>query len=93
MIADVFELPVEIPLHAEGAAFGAALQALWACETSGDAPTLAAIAHEHSPMVAERGTTPDATTADAYGAAYEQFLRQLDSARSLYSTLNRTTAT
>ena len=30
MVADVFGLPVEVPAQAEGAAFGAALQALWA---------------------------------------------------------------
>ena len=29
MVADVFDLPVEVPRAAEGAAFGAALQALW----------------------------------------------------------------
>ena len=30
MVADVFDLPVQVPEQAEGAAFGAALQALWA---------------------------------------------------------------
>src|SRR5690606_24001701 len=31
MVADVFGLPVEVPAQSEGAAFGAALQAMWAC--------------------------------------------------------------
>jgi xylulokinase len=90
MVADVFGLPVEVPAHAEGAAFGAALQALWATETTGTAADLAAIAREHAPMDAARGTRPDSTTAASYRAAYHQFLRQLAAAKSLYSNPDRT---
>ncbi len=78
MIADVFELPVEVPETPEGAAFGAALQALWACETSGSQPDLIAIAREHVALCAGSGAAPDAATSAAYRNAYARFLRQLD---------------
>ncbi len=85
MVADVFGLPVQVPAQAEGAAFGAALQALWACETAGGPADLAALAREHVLMVEELGARPDAEATDAYRAAYHQFLRHLESARSFYS--------
>ena len=47
MVADVFELPVEVPEQAEGAAFGAALQALWAHGRSNGVGDIAAIVGEH----------------------------------------------
>ena len=47
MVADVFGLPVELPQASEGAAFGAALQALWASESPGSQADLQAIAREH----------------------------------------------
>ncbi|MGA8052224.1 MAG: xylulokinase [Burkholderiales bacterium] len=86
MVADVFELPVQVPLQAEGAAFGAAVQALWATTTSGSAAELAAITHEHVPMDTARATRPEAAATIPYRAAYRQFLRQLAAAVSLYST-------
>jgi xylulokinase len=85
MVADVFELPVEVPAQAEGAAFGAALQALWACGSAGGAADLAAIAREHVLMAAGLGAQPDRAAAAAYRGAYQQFQRHLDAAKSLYS--------
>jgi xylulokinase len=60
MIADVFGLPVEAPEAPEGAAFGAALQALWACESPGGQTDLVSIAREHVSLSAGQGTAPDA---------------------------------
>ncbi|WP_255357648.1 FGGY-family carbohydrate kinase, partial [Pseudoxanthomonas sp. Root630] len=48
LVADVFGLPVDVPAQAEGAAFGAALQALWAVgRAGGDAASIADIARTH----------------------------------------------
>src|SRR5207237_9254837 len=47
MVADVFELPVEVPAEQEGAALGAALQAFWACTTSGSPADLGALTRDH----------------------------------------------
>ena len=48
MVADVFGLPVDVPEQAEGAAFGAALQALWATNRAQGGPSdLAALAAAH----------------------------------------------
>jgi xylulokinase len=85
MVADVFELPVEVPEEAEGAAFGAALQALWACETSGSASELSGITHEHVQMVPAQAAQPDLEVAAAYRSAYQLFQRHLQTAKSLYS--------
>jgi len=86
MIADVFDLPVAVPAQAEGAAFGAALQALWATQSAGDDAALQRIAREHVRLAGELGTHPDRSAAAAYRASYQQFLRHLQVAKSLYST-------
>ena len=78
MIADVFELPVDSPRQAEGAAFGAALQALWASgRADGGADSLESITQTHVLMDDARSAVPDVATAAAYRAAYERFLRHL----------------
>ena len=86
MVADVFALPVEVPAQAEGAALGAALQALWALEkTSNASANLVAIAREHVQLNTELATYPDAHAVAAYQPAYRQFLRHLDGAKALYA--------
>jgi xylulokinase len=85
MVADVFGLPVEVPAQAEGAAFGAALQALWACTTSGGPAELTALAREHVQMASGQGALPQPAAVAAYRASYQRFLRHLDAAKSLYS--------
>jgi xylulokinase len=85
MVADIFELPVEVPVQAEGAAFGAALQALWACATAGGAADLDALARQHVLMSPGLGAQPDHDAVAAYRGAYQQFRRHLEAAKSLYS--------
>jgi xylulokinase len=85
MVADVFELPVEVPAQQEGAAFGAALQALWACETRGSADELTSIVREHVLVVPALAAQPDGEAVLAYRVAYHQFQRHLQTAKSLYS--------
>jgi xylulokinase len=87
MVSDVFELPVDVPEQAEGAAFGAALQALWVhARAEGDRTELADLVREHVRMDSEHSARPDADAADAYREPYAQYLRHLEAARQLYAT-------
>lgn len=74
MIADVFNLPVEVPAQQEGAAFGAAMQALWACSESAE---LAALTGEHLSVDADLGCMPDEESAATYQTLYQKFLELL----------------
>ncbi|WP_445145640.1 xylulokinase [Dyella sp. Tek66A03] len=86
MVADIFELPVDVPAQAEGAAFGAALQALWAHDhANGGTAALADLAREHVLIEPGLSTRPDAKAAAAYRNTYGQFLRHLDAAVSFYA--------
>jgi len=72
MAADVFDLPVAVTDQTEGAAFGAALQALWALDhASGGKAEIAALAREHVRC--------------AYREPYQRFLRHLQSAQQFYA--------
>jgi xylulokinase len=82
MVADVFELQVDVPEQVEGAAFGAALQALWAHgHAHGSKHGIAALAREHVRCEPALSTRPDAACTDAYRSHYRQFLRRLESAK------------
>lgn len=86
MVADVFELPVEVPEYSEGAAFGAALQALWAYDHAGGGKAdIAALAREHVRCTEALSTRPDVTDAAAYRAPYRQFVRHLESTKQFYA--------
>ncbi|MCD9033873.1 xylulokinase [Luteimonas sp. Y-2-2-4F] len=86
MAADVFGLPVDVPAQDEGAAFGAALQALWAGLRADDpGADLATLAAEHVRMDPALAVWPDADAADAYRAQYGRFLAHLDAIRPLYA--------
>jgi xylulokinase len=78
MVADVFELPVEVPLEPEGAALGAALQALWASATAGRQSDLIDLVREHVQMEPGLGAKPDAAAGAAYQEAFARFMHQLD---------------
>ncbi|WP_313224601.1 FGGY-family carbohydrate kinase, partial [Pseudoxanthomonas mexicana] len=84
LVADVFGLPVDVPAQAEGAAFGAALQALWALDkTSGGDTSIADVARTHVAADPALSATPDPTRAPAYAAAYARFLQHLDAVTPL----------
>jgi xylulokinase len=86
MIADVFELPVEVPYQAEGAAFGAALQAMWALQYErGGMDALASIVDAHVAMDASLAATPQSENVAAYQKPYQRFLQHLDALRPLYA--------
>ena len=85
MVADVFGLPVDVPTQPEGAAFGAALQALWALgHARGDAASIADIADQHVAVDPLQSAQPDPARTAAYAAAYARFLRHLDAITPLY---------
>ncbi|MEG1678762.1 MAG: FGGY-family carbohydrate kinase, partial [Stenotrophomonas sp.] len=75
MVADVFGLPVEVPQQSEGAAFGAALQALWALQRS---------AATHVTPDAAATATPDGARSAAYALAYQRYLQHLHAVMPLY---------
>ncbi|CAM4131258.1 xylulokinase [Stenotrophomonas indicatrix] len=85
LVADVFGLPVDVPAQSEGAAFGAALQALWALgHGRGDAASIADVADRHVALDPLRSARPDPARAEAYATAYARFLRHLDAITPLY---------
>jgi xylulokinase len=78
---------VQVPEQAEGAAFGAALQALWAHDhANGRDTAIADIACEHVRVDADTATRPNAGDVAAYAAHYRQFLQHLDAAQTLYAS-------
>ncbi|MBD9369750.1 xylulokinase [Xanthomonas sp. XNM01] len=86
MVADIFDLPVDVPVQGEGAAFGAALQALWALRNGqGDSTPLADLVAAHATTDPALSCTPDPARAAAYRAPYDRFLRHLDAVRPLYA--------
>lgn len=87
IVADVFELPVEVPEQSEGAAFGAALQALWALgRANGNTVDIVGIAREHVRVDSALSAHPDAGDAAVYRGHYRQFLRHLDAATLFYAS-------
>lgn len=85
MVADIMQLPVDVPQATQGAAFGAALQALWSLHAgeSGGA-SLAALVAEHVATAPDLGTRPDPSHSQAYQAPYQRFLDHLGAVRPLY---------
>lgn len=91
MVADVFGLPVDVPAQAEGAAFGAALQALWALDHAGGGHAdIAAIAGEHVRLDPSLSTRPEPNAAAVYRSHYGRFLGYLETAVACHA--NRTVA-
>lgn len=86
IVADVFALPVAVPEQGEGAAFGAALQALWALERAdGSAVSIADVTREHVHAADALSARPDAGRVAAYDEVYRRFLGHLDSAIRFYT--------
>jgi xylulokinase len=84
LVADVFGLPVDVPTQAEGAAFGAALQALWALgHARGEDATIADIVERHVALDPQLSARPEPSRTPAYATAYARFLRYLDAVTPL----------
>ncbi|MCR6664409.1 MAG: xylulokinase [Luteimonas sp.] len=85
LVADVFDLPVDVPTQAEGAAFGAALQALWSFERAqGSQASITEVVQAHVATDPAQACTPDPNHVAAYRAPYRRFLDHLDAIAPLY---------
>jgi len=85
MVADIFALPVSVQTVDEGAALGAALQALWTCmQEQGDVVSLQELVDEHLAPDPARSCEPRSTEVAIYGQCYEQYLRHVDTVTPLY---------
>ena len=86
MVADVFEAQVEVPRQTEGAAFGAALAALWALEHAQRPQImLAEVVGAHLEFDDALTAVPAPESVEMYRAPYARFLRLLDTYRALYA--------
>ena len=67
-----------------GEDYPAALQALWALDkTQGSEASIAEVARTHVAVDPSLSTTPDASRAPAYAAAYARFLQHIDAVTPL----------
>ncbi|HEX7803474.1 MAG TPA: xylulokinase [Pseudoxanthomonas sp.] len=86
MVADVFGVPVRVPRDAEGAAFGAALQALWSLSRAqGGRLPLSELVDAHVGFDDALACSPRAESVEAYQAPYRRFLDRLVAVQQLYS--------
>ena len=86
MVADIFGVPVEVPLQTEGAAFGAALQALWSLSNArGDAITFTELVDRHVIFDGALACTPHPDRVKAYQEPYQRFLDHLIAVKQLYA--------
>ncbi len=86
MIADIFDLPVIVLKQQEGGALGAAIQALWVCQSSqGGRGSISEIVDEY--LLIEDAAThePDSRTSAEYGEYYQTYLRHLEVISPLYA--------
>lgn len=81
MVADVFNRPVQIQTHDEGAALGAALHAMWM--HSGE--DIVSIVSEHLSIDEERSCVPDVEVAGQYQGFYNNYLRHVAAIAPLYA--------
>ncbi len=81
IVADLFDCPVQVPVESEGAAFGAALQALeLTCQESLQAITETRIAFDQA-MTA----LPSPESVSTYGDIFERYRKAVDSISPLYA--------
>jgi xylulokinase len=77
--ADVLDAKVVTLQNEEAAAFGAALQALWALETSeGGQSDIVEITDEHIRLNNDETVTPDLDAVSVYKAVYEDYKQYLE---------------
>jgi xylulokinase len=86
IVADVTGLPVTVLAQNEGAAFGAALQALWTLErqSRADLP-ISAITQRHVTRDTSADVLPQRFAVEAYAASYAAYRRAVDQVTPLYS--------
>lgn len=83
MIADIFDLPVTVLNQQEGGALGAAIQALWVCQSSQG--SISEIVDEYLLIESTSAHEPDVRTSAEYGEYYQTYLRHLEVISPLYA--------
>lgn len=83
VVADVFDAPVTVLKNNEGAAFGAALQALAMLE--GDEVELSALVSEHLIRDDQRCVEPRPSAVNFYNDTYNKYQQAVDKVAALYS--------
>ncbi len=86
MVSDVFNLPVSVQISDEGAALGAALQALWMFQhLQGEEVPLQVLLDEHLTLDPIRACMPNEQSVQSYRRLYGQYLRQVETIKTLYT--------
>ena len=86
MIADIFNLPVTVLEQQEGGALGAAIQALWVCQSSqGNRGSISEIVDEYLLIEGASIHEPDLRTSAEYGEYYQTYLRHFEVISPLYA--------
>jgi len=85
MVADIFALPVTVQVTDEGAALGAALQALWMHDGKDSGASLHDFIDSHLALDDSRACDVDNERSEAYAQFYADYLRHVEAVSPLYS--------
>ncbi len=85
IVADILNLPVKVPVSSEAAAFGAALQALWALNKVNGNPTpMESLAKEHIELDETKTTLPNENNVASYDKAFAEYSKLVEQVSPLY---------
>jgi xylulokinase len=85
MVADIFDLPVTVQVTDEGAALGAALQALWSHDGKNSDVSIEDFLDVHLELDESRACRPDSERGEVYSQHYADYLRHVAAVTPLYS--------
>jgi len=85
MVADIFALPVTVQVTDEGAALGAALQALWMHDGKESGADMHDYLDGHLALDDRRACAVDSERSEAYAQFYADYLRHVEVVSPLYS--------
>ncbi|MBL7005557.1 MAG: xylulokinase [Spirochaetia bacterium] len=84
--ADIFNLPITVPVLAEAAALGGAVQALWTLEIlSGKSTGIKEIVREHVEIDDAKTCRPDREAVLVYEKVYKEYAAYVDALSGLFS--------
>jgi xylulokinase len=84
MVADIFALPVTVQVTDEGAALGAALQALWTHDGKDSGTDLQNFLDSHLALDDSRACTVDSERSEVYAQYFAEYLRHVEVVSPLY---------
>ena len=83
--ADILNLPIVMPEIQEGAAYGSALQALWAYEINAKRDSsIENIVNEHVKLASDKKHTPNPESVEKYNKVYESYMKYLNSVEGIF---------